>query len=324
MRQRPNEIRHALGWAIENVADAAIAASDWLAKDICPECDSAITMITSPQTTLRQLEQAKDAYKTMRVLGETAADRRMGGRLYLAAIAAGIVVHQKRISRQSDRALRRALADMVSDDSVAQPLRLLAKDALQQMDSPGSMVNGTSNGNGYHDPDDEKDEDTVPLEIERTYLLDRLPNIPPEAWAIRIEQGYLSDEAELDGRLRREIQPDGTVRCTHTIKSGRGLVRQEVEREISEQEFKQHWPATNGQRLTKVRYCVPVGDLTWEIDAFNELKLVLAEVELPTINTKAPPPPWLQRHIVREVTEEKQYRNHALARRLASGEGVHG
>lgn len=324
---QPHDLCFALQWALESASDPATAAADWLARDIDPAAASATDLLTSPRVTLKQLQQAKNVYKTMRVLGETRADRRTGGRLYLASIAAAIVVHNERISRQSDAALARALEDMRHDDRVAYALRRLADSALAliQGREAAEPLHGTAhrtNGSHHGKRNAELDEmdDTLPLEIERTYLLDRLPPLPREADYIRIEQGYLPDSSSLNGRLRREVLSDGAVRFTHTVKQGNGLVRTEVERVISQEEFDEHWPDTAGQRLTKTRYFVKSGDFTWEVDVFDDLNLVLAEVELPTVASAPKPPPWLAPHIVRDVTHEKQYRNHQLALRLARGE----
>lgn len=159
-----------------------------------------------------------------------------------------------------------------------------------------------------------------PLEIERVFLLSRLPELPASAEAHRIEQGYLPDPPPgatgpyAEGRLRRRTGPDGRVRCFHTIKQGEGLVRTEVEREVSEAELAAEWPRTAGRRLCKTRHVVPVGELTWEIDAFDELPLVMAEVELPSPDAEAPLPGWLAPLVVREVTDDPSYRNSALAK----------
>lgn len=169
----------------------------------------------------------------------------------------------------------------------------------------------------------------APLEIERTYLLDRLPDLPAGAIELRIEQGYLpepgdpaagdrdANEALREGRLRRVRHPDGTVRCAHTIKRGSGLVRTEIEREISEKEFERAWPRTEPRRLRKRRFIVEDGGQWWEIDHFDDLNLVLAEIELADADAAIEIPGWLAPHIVREVTDEKQYRNYELALRLA-------
>lgn len=165
---------------------------------------------------------------------------------------------------------------------------------------------------------------TAPLEIERVFLLARMPDLPPDAQVdvVRIEQGYLPDDEARrgpdlpEGRLRRTTRADGRVRCFHTVKKGAGLVRTEEERELTLDEFERLWPATAGRRLSKTRHAVRVGDLTWEVDRFDGLDLVLAEVELPDPSHPARLPPWLAPHVVREVTEEPEYRNYALALRL--------
>ncbi len=123
----------ALRWVVESEADPASAAANWLARDINPAFASAVAMLTSEAVTLAELEQAKEAFKTMRILGESAADRRMGARLYLAAIAAALVVHGARITRQSDRALDRALRAMVEDANAPAELRRLAGSALARL-----------------------------------------------------------------------------------------------------------------------------------------------------------------------------------------------
>ena len=163
-------------------------------------------------------------------------------------------------------------------------------------------------------------------EIERKFLLDGLPPLPAGAVAHEIEQGYLPEseargpEAPLEGRLRRTVEPDGSIVFTHTVKAGEGLVRREAQRTIGPQEFEQQWPRTIGRRLKKRRYVIAESGLVWEIDRFEELDLVLAEVELPTRDARAELPEWLAPHVVREVTDEPAYRNYELAMKSRSQE----
>ncbi|MHC5115002.1 MAG: CYTH domain-containing protein [Planctomycetota bacterium] len=158
-------------------------------------------------------------------------------------------------------------------------------------------------------------DDATHIEIERKYLLDGLPELPPGARATRIEQGYLplapAGEA-MQGRIRREVDAGGAVRCTHTIKRGEGMRREETEREIAEEVFRREWQRTVG-RLTKTRHRVDAGTLVWEIDAFHEHDLVLAEIELPAEDTAFEIPAWLAPHMVREVTDDTAYRNASIA-----------
>lgn len=120
-------------WVLETAHDPSMAAADWLARDVDPEGRSAIELLTCPEVPLAHLEKAKDAFKTMRRLGETAADRRVAARLYAAAIAAALLHHDRRISRQSDTALRRALTALVDDDGTPPPLRSMVVAALETL-----------------------------------------------------------------------------------------------------------------------------------------------------------------------------------------------
>lgn len=161
-----------------------------------------------------------------------------------------------------------------------------------------------------------------PQEIERTWLLSGLPALPAHAVRHELEQGYLpepagSDAGQLEGRLRRQTGPDGRVTCTHTIKRGSGLVREELERTIDRDELEREWPRTAGRRLRKVRWKVREGAHTWEVDQFPDLGLVLVEVELESADEHPAPPAWLAPFLVRDVTEDPRYRNHSLATRGA-------
>ncbi len=123
-------VGRALRWAIDNCCDPAVAAADWLATDIDESVTSAEALLTCPSISLIKLRQAKSAFKTMRIVGETSADRRLGARLYAAAIAGALVWHGKRISRQSDQALERAFIGLLDDTSMPRSLRDLAGKAL--------------------------------------------------------------------------------------------------------------------------------------------------------------------------------------------------
>jgi hypothetical protein len=120
----------AIRWALETSTDPSVAAADWLARDIDSQYSSAVALVTDPNIPLEHLKRAKSAFKTMRVVGETANDRRLGGRLYVAAIAAAIVRHNERITTQSDAALKRAMESLESDTTMPESLRGLAGLAL--------------------------------------------------------------------------------------------------------------------------------------------------------------------------------------------------
>ncbi|MHC4989518.1 MAG: hypothetical protein ACYTGC_00930 [Planctomycetota bacterium] len=124
-------------WALESSLDPSMAAADWLARDIDPERPTVMELLTDEGVALESLRQAKDAFKTMRVIGETTSDRRAGARLYAATIAAALVHHKARISRQSDAATRRALTSLLDDEELPEKLRTLAGTALAVLDEAG-------------------------------------------------------------------------------------------------------------------------------------------------------------------------------------------
>ena len=77
-------------------------------------------------------------------------------------------------------------------------------------------------------------------------------------------------------RLRRKGE-----RFYQTVKQGKGVQRTEVEVELSRAQFDTLWPLTAGKRVEKVRYEIPEGIWTIELDVYRRhLKgLVVAEVE---------------------------------------------
>jgi len=155
------------------------------------------------------------------------------------------------------------------------------------------------------------------LEVERKFLLRRFPRLPLGAPRVLIHQGWLPGEV-LQERLRRVRREDGTERFLRTVKSGRGMVRLELEEETTPELFRRLWPLTKGRRVRKWRYTVEEGGVRWEVDRFRDRKLVLAEVEFPEASAGEPPelslPSWLARVVVREVTGEDAYVNLKLAK----------
>jgi adenylate cyclase len=157
-------------------------------------------------------------------------------------------------------------------------------------------------------------------EIERVWVLRAMPPVAPDAERWDVDQGYLPVDAEgpnersyPEGRIRRIRRADGSAIYRHTVKRGAGLVREETERAIDAGEFERWWPHTAGRRVRKTRFRVREGGLVWEIDQFHDLPLVMLEVELPDVSSRAALPLWASSLVVREVTEDPRYRNAALA-----------
>lgn len=151
-------------------------------------------------------------------------------------------------------------------------------------------------------------------EVERKFLVEQLPDDLDQYPSERIYQGYLAvDPTGTQVRLRRR-----GYHTLLTIKSGKGLARAEEEFLIDGPRFERLWPATEGRRVEKTRYKLPLDDgLTLELDVFaGALEgLVMAEVEFDSVDEAHAfaPPAWLRP----EVTEDRRYGNASLALRGA-------
>jgi adenylate cyclase len=151
---------------------------------------------------------------------------------------------------------------------------------------------------------------TPHLEIERKFLLRRLPRGLRKFPHKQIDQGYLTI-----GRDRSHVRVRRKGRIyTLTFKRGSALGREEREIRLSRAQFDILWPATKGARLTKTRYDVPWKKSIVEIDIYHgsNAGLVVAEVEFPDEVScrKFQPPDWLGA----EVSGSGRYSNPRLAR----------
>lgn len=156
-------------------------------------------------------------------------------------------------------------------------------------------------------------EGPVPVEIERKYLLSGLPpHAEKNGERAEMDQGYLPGERLIE-RVRRVRTAHGE-RYVRTVKAGKGVRRIELEESCDGRIFEALWALTDGCRVQKVRFAVPDGDRIWEIDAFTDRELFLAEVELPTEDAEVVFPEWLAPLVVREVTDDGSYTNRRLAR----------
>ena len=151
-------------------------------------------------------------------------------------------------------------------------------------------------------------------EIEHKYLLGAEPTIPDECVTdvIEIEQGYLPGE-RITERLRRECHANGTIRLVRTLKTGHGLVRTEIEEDLSADVFDALWPLTAARRVRKRRTKASTAMHVFEIDVFLDRTLVLAEVEVEQVDDPVDLPLWLVDVLVDEVTDDSSYSNAKLA-----------
>jgi adenylate cyclase len=171
---------------------------------------------------------------------------------------------------------------------------------------------------------DQKGEEKLrnPTEIERKFLIDL--DALPEAIDLsdvkrsRLRQGYIAIGA--DGSETRVRSFDGE-RFELTTKSPGMISRDEQTIKLSEEMFEGLWGQTDGRRVEKTRYYIPLDQLTIELDVYEgHLEgLVTAEVEFDGRRTEAmvrattfEPPEWFGE----DISEDSRYKNHSLAKQL--------
>lgn len=166
------------------------------------------------------------------------------------------------------------------------------------------------------------------LEIERKFLI-RIPDMGmlaecPGHRIRHITQNYLHmTDAITERRVRRCVE-DETVTLYVTEKreiSGRGeCSRQETEREISEDEYRRllDYRDMSVMTLTKTRHVIPYEGHVIEIDTYPfDKRFAILEVELEDEDEPVTLPPWAE--VVREVTDNRAFRNRSLAQSQPKG-----
>lgn len=144
------------------------------------------------------------------------------------------------------------------------------------------------------------------VEIERKYLVKDSSYKAIAKCKSHIVQGYLCREPERTVRVRiRDSKGYITIKGLN-----HGMMRLEFEYEIPKHDAEEILGLCNGKILDKTRYIVEYGGFEWEIDEFNNLddNLVVAEVELPSVNSTVSLPPF----IGEEVTGNPKYYNSML------------
>ena len=144
------------------------------------------------------------------------------------------------------------------------------------------------------------------MEIERKYLLKKLPDNLDNYHHRHLEQGYLCTAPVV--RIRKDDD-----RYELTYKSGGMMVRQEYNLLLTKDSYEHLKKKIDGRLISKKRYMIPYEKYMIELDVFeNDLApLVLAEVEFETeeeANTFAPPE-WFGK----DVTFSKAYHNSVLS-----------
>lgn len=158
-------------------------------------------------------------------------------------------------------------------------------------------------------------------EIERRYLLSNLPEEELKRAIIvaEVKNVYLlgpTIQVRYTRRtyLKHHNGAEGEKVYRRTVKVGHGLERFEFKEEAPKDLYKAISKLSQAKVIKKIRYQMPAkGGLIWEIDAFQDRDLVLAEIEIPSAEYEVDIPKWLSKVIIREVTEEKEYEGASLA-----------
>ncbi len=145
------------------------------------------------------------------------------------------------------------------------------------------------------------------MEIERKFLIEKLPKELERYPHTRLEQGYLCTSPVV--RVRR----DGDDYYL-TYKSAGLMAREEYNLPLNETSYNHLKEKADGRIISKTRYRIPLTEtLTIELDVFDPpfAPLYLAEVEFPSIpDAKAfIPPEWFGK----EVTEDPAYHNSVMS-----------
>jgi len=148
------------------------------------------------------------------------------------------------------------------------------------------------------------------MEIERKYLIDKLPFNLKDYPCHEIEQAYLNTEPVV--RIRRQ---DDSYYLTY--KSKGLMAREEYNLPLDAASYEHLLEKADGNILTKTRYEIPLGDhLTIEIDVFHGKfsGLILAEVEFPNLEeAESFQPP---EYFGKDVTFSTEYHNSTLSRKV--------
>ena len=146
-------------------------------------------------------------------------------------------------------------------------------------------------------------------EIERKFLVESTDFIKESTVNNRIVQGYLNSNPERTVRVR--IKGNKGFLTIKGKGNENGTTRFEWEKEISLWEAEALLQLCESGIIDKIRYEIPLGKHTFEVDVFSgeNQGLIIAEVELTFENEFFEQPNWLGK----EVTGDKKYYNSHLS-----------
>lgn len=147
------------------------------------------------------------------------------------------------------------------------------------------------------------------IEIERKFLVSSDVYKQEASSKKNIIQGFLNTNPERTVRVR--IKGDKGFLTIKGKSNMEGTTRFEWEKEIDVVEAKSLLELCEDGVLEKIRYEIPSGKFTYEVDEFFGVNkgLVVAEIELTDANEYFEKPSWL----AEEVTGQVQYYNSQLS-----------
>ncbi len=161
----------------------------------------------------------------------------------------------------------------------------------------------------------------LPLEIERKFLIEypdlkELEKLSNGNFS-QIVQTYLVGEKGTSERVRARTTAGVTVYTHNTKIKLSAMKRIELEDEVSKDEYDELLKRADKRCrvIEKVRYCVEYKGFEFEIDVFPFWSdKAFMEVEMPSEDAAVDLPDFVR--IIREVTDDNRYTNHALAIKL--------
>lgn len=151
------------------------------------------------------------------------------------------------------------------------------------------------------------------LEIERKYLLKKLPHAIPDD-VIVLNQYYGVDDKK-NFRIRQSMS---LVHGMSHVRTEKSVVADGVfiedEYDLSADEFQVLRSKCNKViRKTRFIYGIPGTNLKWEVDTYHDLDIVTAEIELPHIDYPFLMELYMEDVIDKELTGNPDYLNSTLA-----------
>src|ERR1035437_10094673 len=140
----------------------------------------------------------------------------------------------------------------------------------------------------------------INYEIERRFLLDKLPNIKFDE--VKMISQYYGVDPVGNFRVREEKSTHGITYFITRKKYVSEGINEEDEKTISKNEFDELKSKTNSH-INKKRHILYVNDgLKWEIDSFLDFPMFVAEIEIPQIDYKLDIPNEIKSVLMEEIT----------------------